>query len=403
MSRISFYVGYLVLLMCIGLAGTEYYLRSFVFDPNQYYVHTPGWEIVFHPTALGLPGVLDESHIRINGQGLRGDLVKASDTPKILAIGGSTTEDIVLNESQTWTGQTQSNLRRCQPNAWVGNMGKAGTNARHHVLQMDKVLPRLPHLDRVLLLVGLNDMLFDFKIHHPQTLDADWDLRQSFMYAPSGPPTLLGRSAVYQIVSALWTNRAKLAEKEAALVRTVDFGVMMERYKARRKLVAPEDLITQVPDMQEPLQRYRHALNQLVDIGDKFATRITLLTQPALWKPRMNDREIAQLYAGGLNGVDQWFVDPHNKWYTANAMATMLAAYNAVTLDVCKSRGLDCIDLGNLLPKESDFFYDDFHYSQAGSALVGRIVSNALVPDCQAIGSELLDLSHDSTSVNRRP
>src|SRR5262245_52427213 len=152
----------LMLSLALPLAGSELYLRSYVFDPGSWYVLTPGWEIVFRPSIAGTPGIAREARTRINRLGLRGDLPDRSSQPRYLAIGGSTTEDIMLDFSESWAGHLQTHLRRCSPNAWVGNAGKSGTNARHHAMQLEKILPRLPRLDVVVMLSGLNDMLFDF-------------------------------------------------------------------------------------------------------------------------------------------------------------------------------------------------------------------------------------------------
>jgi lysophospholipase L1-like esterase len=381
-KRFAFLVLYVAIIFSIFSIAFEYYLRNFVFDPNQYYVYLPGWEIIFHPSQAGLPGVPEDSHVRINSLGMRSKTISSGMTPLVLAVGGSTTEDIVLNDGDTWTGQLEHDLRRCHPVAWVGNMGKAGTNATHHALQLEKILPRLPHLDRILLLVGLNDMLHDSYIHHPNDLPADWDRRQAFTYAPPEHPALIQRSAAYQFLAQLWGNRRRFTDPDAALVRIVDFGAMEESYKERFRQVAPEDFIVEAPDLTQPLAKYRGVLNRIADIGDQYGSRITFITQPSLWKPNMTEEERSRLYAGGVGSVDQWFVNPHTKWYSTDAMRVMLSAYNDVLLDVCKSRALDCIDLAHELPKDAADFYDDFHFSKAGAARIGQILAKALDPNC---------------------
>ncbi|MCC7048918.1 MAG: hypothetical protein IT562_19545 [Alphaproteobacteria bacterium] len=57
------------------LALCEAAARQF-FDPSNYYIRTPGWEIVFNPTPEGTPGIAVPAHILINRYGLRGDVLR---------------------------------------------------------------------------------------------------------------------------------------------------------------------------------------------------------------------------------------------------------------------------------------------------------------------------------------
>jgi hypothetical protein len=361
--------------------SAELALRN-IFDPNAYYVRQPEWEIVFRPSPQGTPGISEDAHIKINALGLRGEMPTRASTPRILAIGGSTTEDIMLNDAETWTGRLQARLRQCEPNAWVGNMGKAGSNARHHVLQLEKTLPYLPRIDRVIALVGLNDMLFDADLHHPANLPEGWWEQQAFDYLPPRDPTLIERSALYQTAAKFVRNRGRIFEAETALVRVVEFGAMEESYKERFRRVAAEDFVTEAPPNPDALKAYMNALSRLADVAERHEAKLTLMTQPALWKVDMTAEERSRLYAGGVGSVDDWFKNPHTKWYTSMLMNKLMSSYNVVALDVCRDRGLRCVDLASELPKDAAYYYDDFHFSKAGAAEVGRIVARHLAPNC---------------------
>jgi hypothetical protein len=77
-----------VMLLAMGVLAlaAELYLRSFVFDPRQPYVRTPGWEIVVRTSEQGTPGVSGESHIKINRLGLRGDLPGKTSSPALMTM-----------------------------------------------------------------------------------------------------------------------------------------------------------------------------------------------------------------------------------------------------------------------------------------------------------------------------
>ena len=51
-----------------------------------------------------------------------------------------------------------------------------------------------------------------------------------------------------------------------------------------------------------------------------------------------------------------------------------MRAYNDTLLDVCKARGVECIDLAGILPKNGTIFYDDVHFSDKGSLMTADVV-----------------------------
>jgi lysophospholipase L1-like esterase len=367
-------------LVGLGLLGAlvlgEAAARQF-FNPAHFYVRTPGWEIVFKPSPTGTPGIHRPARIVINRHGLRGDM-PGPGRPRLVAVGGSTTEDIMLNDADTWTGQLQKLLRADDPQAWVGNMGKSGTNAIHHAMQLDKVLPQLPRIDLVIVLVGLNDMLYDFGIHHPRDMPESWHERQEFMYAPPPRPSLAQRSALYHLAARAAAGLALLADPNAAVVREVEYGKMTEAYRARRAQVRPEDFIADAPALDTALAEYRARLDRVAQAAARHGARIAFLTQPSLWRADMEEAERNLLYAGGIGGTDQWFADPRTKWYGVNALASMLDAYNDTLRAFCRERNHRCIDVAAALPKSAAMFYDDFHFSAAGAAAVAAIVYRGL-------------------------
>ena len=65
-------------------------------------------------------------------------------------------------------------------------------------------------------------------------------------------------------------------------------------------------------------------------------------------------------------------------YYTVRALNEGMTGYNAALLQVCKDRGVECIDLASLLPKDLTTFYDDEHFNENGAARVAEIVAEYL-------------------------
>jgi hypothetical protein len=51
-----------------------------------------------------------------------------------------------------------------------------------------------------------------------------------------------------------------------------------------------------------------------------------------------------------------------------------MARYNETLLDVCRERGLDCVDAARLLPHDTTAMYDDVHFNEQGSRMLARVL-----------------------------
>ena len=104
---------------------------------ERYYAWEPGLKVVFKPNPAILPGTMVPSRFSINSQGIRGDEISPAHTYRLLAIGGSTTECLYLDDAKTWTQVLQDDLNETPSRAaWVGNAGKSGLDTRHHIFYL---------------------------------------------------------------------------------------------------------------------------------------------------------------------------------------------------------------------------------------------------------------------------
>jgi hypothetical protein len=99
------------------------------------------------------------------------------------------------------------------------------------------------------------------------------------------------------------------------------------------------------------------------------------MTQPALWK---RDITAVQERFHWLGGTGNFQEEPGHAYYSVLALAEAMAAYNSVLLDVCRAEGLSCLDLAARVPADTTIFYDDVHFTEAGAALVGRLLAGHL-------------------------
>jgi len=151
-----------VCVFIILLLVLEFAARLVFSVPHGYFLLTPNTKLGFRfPSGLlaDVPGGAPKHSV--NAQGVIGDSLSGQDTYRILAIGGSTTACSALDGPRTWPARVQAILaeRRSPGRIWVGQVGKAGLNTRHHLITLSRFLPQHPKLDGLILLVGVNDFL----------------------------------------------------------------------------------------------------------------------------------------------------------------------------------------------------------------------------------------------------
>jgi hypothetical protein len=94
-----------------------------------------------------------------------------------------------------------------------------------------------------------------------------------------------------------------------------------------------------------------------------------LLTQPVLYGEGVDEASGVDLghrfVAQDMDGATAWQV---------------LELYNGVTRAVGRERGVLVIDLAREMPKNSAYYYDLMHYTNAGAARMADIISAHLTP-----------------------
>jgi hypothetical protein len=117
------------------------------------------------------------------------------------------------------------------------------------------------------------------------------------------------------------------------------------------------------------LAGYAARLKDIASITKTAGIEPVWLTQPALFgegKDADTGVDLARLKVNGRgNGLLEWW---------------LLELHNDVTRRVASEEGVLLIDLARELPKDSRFFYDFLHFSNAGAERVGQIVATHLLP-----------------------
>lgn len=341
---------------------------------DAYFVWPPYLRHEFHPTPSVMPGVSGVSRFRINAQGMRGDELTEDRSVRLLALGGSTTECLFLDDSEAWPRLLQDHLAAARKDeaVWVGNAGRSGHNTWHHRAQAEKLLAQVPGVSAVLVLAGVNDLSYRLALDRAYAPpDPGRVMDQAFEQKP-----LRFMDGPFYQRTALWQGVKKIDRRLRTAGTAQDTtGRVYETWRRRRQGANP--LRTELPDLGPALAVYAANLRAIADTAAQHGARAVFATQPALWREDLPEDLERLLWMGGVGRFQE---ESGHEYYSAGALASGLEAYNRTLLEVCRAApGAVCVDLAASLPQDTGAFYDDVHFNEAGSRRVARVLAERIL------------------------
>ena len=281
----------------MALVAAEVVLRCLWLSNDRYHLWPPNFTttLVLKPEVM--PGVGRIARLRINSRGIRGPewSFDRSQEYRILAVGGSTTECLNLDQDRTWSALLQSSLGSTgdNRNVWVGNLGKAGLNSRDHLGLMRLAIDQYD-IDLIVMLIGGNDMI------HRLLQDSSYDpffimdegrylawLSDRFAIVPSSREGSLFKGAALRRIA----SRSKLIAKSII----EDEGGWLMKVRALRQQAS---VVDELPPLGSGVSEFERNVQLIVEEAHRRALRIVLLTQPTMWKPDTLDYERNLLWMG---------------------------------------------------------------------------------------------------------
>jgi hypothetical protein len=334
-------------------------------------VWRPGLHLVFQPDPKVFPGISGITHFRVNELGLRGPALNDLHSAyKIVAVGGSTTLGLMLDDSKTWPEQLRQEMNTGQQKkrVWVGNAGVNGHNTIHH-LTMLRHLTILRRADLVLFLSGLNDfqsaLAFEGASTQAQLQEAADRYRDHLLAGAISPFPLYRHLRLYRLAR-------RAADGLIARASSEQEQESWDESELRRHRTAGP--VVPMPDLTIGRDEYRQRLQTLGDECALLRLRCVFLTQPSIWHRGLQP-DMEQLLLFGWVGHKF----RSRGYVSVPELSQGLDSYNEVMLDVCRSNHLECYDLAAALPKDGSVFYDDAHFTENGSRLVANALSRYLL------------------------
>lgn len=365
-----------LIVLLIG-AGAELLLRAGEgLTPVRYSVWEPRSRFSVEVDPEVTPGVTGAVDFRINALGLRGRLPGRSDRLRILALGGSTTECLLLEEGEAWPALLEALLDADNGGGvWVGNAGISGRSTREFLFDAELLVPQFD-VDTVILLPGANDLtshlqqLERFSPRRPADTLADEDLLAASLIVnerAGGPRVVRELKKMFRRPG---TRGAEGAEWILQDPRTTDF---YRRYRASRARRAV--MIDSPAKLESALEEYEENLRHIVAKLTKAGVTPVLATQPSLWRGNLEASEESLLWLGMTVWPPQ---TEGGTYFSPPALATMLGWYNDRVRAVAREKKATLVDLDRLLPKSTETFYDDVHFNERGARRTAEEIARVL-------------------------
>jgi hypothetical protein len=280
--------------------------------------------------------------------GLRGTYSDPSNI-QILTIGGSTTNQLYIDDEEAWQARLQNLFAGAGQPATVVNAAVDGQSTLGHIAIFDRWFPQIPNLRAryVLAYVGINDEA----LHDAQQYDAmePSDFLRRIRY------WIANKSAVYDLYRTvkgmITAHRMKLVHGQSPLK-----GLAWARYRPVTDLVEPEGA------READLQSYRERLKVLAGRIRDFGAEPIFVTQPT-----------AQFRI-----KDGWVWIPVLESEPSPAHFRTMARFNQATMETCRVLRALCLDLAREVEFAEEDFYDRVHNTPTGAGKIADYLFSKL-------------------------
>jgi hypothetical protein len=341
----------------------EIVLRIFLPAENNFRLWAPHLDFTFEPDSTVINGIHGKSQFTINSEGVRAEKNKMLRFRKdILAIGGSTTIEMFLDNNETWTHLLQEKSK-------VRNAGKNGLNSFHHIDQMNILLPQFPKTGTVIILMGINDLQLQLVRGKYTAGDSLERYNKTFQVLPDQYFSWYKRSGYWKLFRNIKHRFYTKATNEMVLDK--DGKVLIKHRNFRAACKQKTDTL---PDWSAALKGYKNNINTLIEIAKEKHIELIFATQPVLWNTNNTAQQEDMMWMGGVGN----FQENGGQYYTTKVLDESMQLFNKTLMESASAQGIKVIDLYSLLPKDESIFYDDCHFTELGARRVAAAIGKAI-------------------------
>lgn len=267
----------------------------------------------------------------------------------VLALGGSTTNEMYVADRETWTDRLGQHFARANIPLSVVNAGAEGQSTVGHIRNFDTWFKLIPDLKFRYLLayIGVNDMALGPRGADP--IQDAFDRGESPDRLRRLRQTLANNSALYR----LWRTARGMREASIAQVKHARID-----HAGMTWIEAPEPAAVTAADdrtLAERLDGYQTRIRELIRRARGLGAEAIVVTQTrGNWRREGGKLLFARGPDGRPNVVGYIETTLFNRW----AMAA------------CREANAICLDLGSEIEFLPGDFYDHVHTTPMGSARI---------------------------------
>jgi lysophospholipase L1-like esterase len=357
--------------------AAELLARRWIRSRTGYHVWPPGLRLDLRQDAEAFRQVEPRVRFAVNVDGERGDDV-APHTPglfRVLVAGGSSAECLALDQPTSWPGALQrllsspTSLRALDARrVHVGNIGRSGIGSRQLDLILKHVLPQYRRLDLLVIMVGASDVLRWLEEGAPPSPGPDPEVEDVFSSHPCQQFRWTPRQcALYALAGRLrrrWLRPVEIREHAGSWL-----------VAARRMRAEARETRHTTPDPGVVLRAFDRHFRSAVRRAMSYARRVLVVRQPWFDREPAPD-EAAHFWHGG---VGKAWKQTLTVFYGLDVLHDLMSRLDARAAAIARDLGVADLDLRPILTPSLDHYFDMFHYTPQGAALVARAVADAVL------------------------
>jgi lysophospholipase L1-like esterase len=382
-STVALVAGFIVLEICA---------RWWIRFRGAYYALPPGLRLELHVDRDTFPELEPVVRFEINRVGERGPEVprvgRGGRLYRVLVAGGSQPEGYLLDQETSWPGalhallaQPEHAARLGASTVHVGSIARSGVGTESLDLLLAHVLPRYPHLDAIVILVGASDMLRWLEEGAPAAGASPVQVADVFSCHPEARFAWAPKAlALGEVLGRLRRRCLRPVRVHHRAGRWVGAARAM---RARAKVIR-----STMPDPTPMTEHFEHHFRSVIRQAKARADRVVVVRQSWFVKEAFTAEEAAHMWHGGIGRA---WCEEVTAYYSLEVTSQLMAQLDRRAAHIASELEVEQIDLMSLLEPSLDTYYDFFHLTPAGARTVAAAVASTLVgerADAAAFQSE---------------
>lgn len=308
-----------------------------------------------------MPGFSGLSRVSTDNKGFRVSKPIDYDHKKgfrIFAIGGSTTEQIFIDDTKTWTALLEKRLETSLgKEVEVINTGASGLRAEQHFYTFKNILQYSP--DLVLFLVGINDWNKHIKEHLIEDQTQAYKVEHTLSFID------FRQSLIFVGSKVLRDYFKPSVDITLSPTQRIEDG---SYYSSQNDSLSRSIIKRFQPNSVS--NDYQIWLHKIVDLCRKRKVECMFINQPIAYQNDITKPLLKRLW-----------MTPPNENYTLplEDMRAIANLYNNWLINFSLKNTMNSCDLAIKVPPTTAFFYDDCHYNEGGAKKVASLISQCVL------------------------